>query len=74
MDWDRIQGNWQHFKVLARVRWARINGDDFDLIAGRRQVLASQIQVAYRVSPEMAQRQLEAWQRLQQEPGSGGSA
>jgi hypothetical protein len=68
MEWHRIAGNWQHFKVLARVRWARISGDDFDLIAGRRQVLASQIQVAYRVSPEMALRQLEAWQGQQREP------
>ena len=74
MHWDRIQANWQHFKVHARVRWGRISADEFDLIAGRREALAGQIQEVYRVSPDAAQRQLDAWQGQQQEPASGGGA
>lgn len=68
MNWDRIQANWQHYKVIARVRWGRISADEFDLIAGRREALAGQIQEVYRVSPEMAHQQVESWQGQQQEP------
>jgi len=68
MNWDRIQANWQHYKVIARVRWGRISADEFDLIAGRREALAGQIQEVYRVSPEMAHKQVESWQGQQQEP------
>ena len=70
MNWDHIQANWQHYKVIARVRWGRISADEFDLIAGRREALAGQIQEVYRVSPEMAQQQVESWQGQQQEPPS----
>ncbi len=70
MDWDRIQANWQHYKVIARVRWGRISADEFDLIAGRREALTGQIEELYRVSSEMAQQQVASWQGQQQEPRS----
>jgi hypothetical protein len=73
MDWDRIQANWQHYKVVARVRWDRISADEFDLIAGRREALAGQIQEVYRISPEMARMQVESWQGQQQEPERGSA-
>lgn len=73
MNWDRIQANWQHYKVIARVRWGRISADEFDLIAGRREALAGQIQEVYRVSPEMARQQVESWQGQQQEPERGSA-
>jgi len=68
MDWERIQGNWQHFKVVARVRWMRISAEEFDVIAGRREALAGRIQEVYRVSLGAAQMQLESWQGQQKEP------
>ena len=68
MDWERIQANWEHFKVIARVRWTRITAEEFDAIAGRREALAAQIQEVYRLSAGMAQMQLESWQGQQKEP------
>ena len=41
MEWDRIEANWQHFKVIARVRWERITADELDLIGGRREQLVA---------------------------------
>ena len=67
MDWDLIQTNWQHFKVIARVRWGRISAEEFDLIGGQRERLATQIGEAYGVSQAMAQMQLESWQGQQHE-------
>jgi hypothetical protein len=67
MEWERIQANWRHFKVIARVRWNKISIEEFDLIGGRRERLAAQIAQAYGVSAAMAQMQLESWQGQQQD-------
>jgi hypothetical protein len=71
MDWEQIKTNWQHFKVIARVRWQRISAEEFDVIAGRREALAGQIEEAYHLSKEMAQMQLESWQGQQVAPDAG---
>jgi uncharacterized protein YjbJ (UPF0337 family) len=68
VDWQRIQSQWPHFKVLAQARWGRISAADFDLIAGRRDLLVTHIQQMYGISNNAAQMQLESWQGRQQEP------
>jgi len=68
MEWDRIEANWQHFKVIARVRWERITADELDLIGGRREQLVAQIGEVYRIPASTAQLQVESWQGQQQEP------
>ena len=73
MDWGRIEENWQHYKVIARVRWGRISADEFDLIGGRREQLLAQIEEVYRVSATMAQTQLTSWQAEQREPQPGAA-
>jgi uncharacterized protein YjbJ (UPF0337 family) len=68
VEWDRIEANWQHFKVIARVRWERITADELDLIGGRREQLVAQIGEVYRISATTAQMQVESWLGQQQEP------
>ena len=68
MDWALIQADWQHYSMLARQRWARISAADFDLIAGRRELLAAHIQQTYGISANAAQMQLESWQGQQRKP------
>jgi len=70
MDWERIRANWQHYKALARQRWARLSAADLDIIAGRRELLAAHIQQTYGISKDAAQMQLESWQGQQREPGA----
>jgi len=70
MDWARIEANWTHYKVLARIRWGRITHEDLDLIAGRRDLLVQHIHQIYGVSKGAAQMQLESWQGRQREPGA----
>ena len=67
MDWDRIAGNWQHFKGNARRHWVKLTDEQLDLIAGRRDQLAGKIQELYGISREMAEKQLAAWQAAQKE-------
>jgi uncharacterized protein YjbJ (UPF0337 family) len=71
MDWERIKGNWQHYKVLARLRWTRITSDEFDIIDGQLEVLAGQISQVYGVSNDAAHLQIASWQGQQQEPEPG---
>jgi hypothetical protein len=73
MDWEHIQANWRHFKVLARLRWAKISAAQFDLIGGRRDVLVGQLHEVYGISVGMAQMQVESWQGQQREPQAGSA-
>ena len=70
MEWDGIQKNWEHYKVLARIRWGRISAEEFDLIGGRRELLAGQIHDVYGVSGDAARMQIESWMAQQQEPAA----
>ena len=69
MDWALIQADWNHFKHLVRQRWGRLLAADLDIIAGRRELLATQIQLTYGISRNAAQMQLESWLGRQRAPG-----
>ena len=71
MDWALIHADWPHYSVLARLRWGRISAADFDLIAGRRELLAAHIQQTYGISANAAQMQLESWQGQQRLSSDG---
>jgi uncharacterized protein YjbJ (UPF0337 family) len=67
LDWDRIEGNWQHFKGNAKRHWVKLSDEQLDVVAGKRALLAVKIQEVYGVSKEIAERQLAAWQSAQRE-------
>jgi|SRR5688572_11728090 uncharacterized protein YjbJ (UPF0337 family) len=63
MDWDRISGNWAHWRDRIRERWGRLTNDELDGVAGRRDQLVRRIQNAYGIAPGEAERQLRNWER-----------
>jgi uncharacterized protein YjbJ (UPF0337 family) len=63
MGWERIEGNWAHWKGLVRERWGRLTDDQLAIIGGRREQLAGRIQEAYGLTKEEADRQLKNWER-----------
>jgi uncharacterized protein YjbJ (UPF0337 family) len=63
MDWDRISGNWAHWRDRIRERWGRLTSDELDGIAGRREQLVGRIQAAYAIGRDEAERQLRNWER-----------
>jgi len=67
MNWDRIEGNWKQFKGTVRQQWGKITDEQLDAIAGKRHLLAGQIQQTYAVSVDNAETQLAAWQQNQKE-------
>lgn len=63
VDWNRIAGNWPHWRVKVRERWSRLSDAQLDGIAGRREQLTKRLQELYGVGPDEAERQLRNWER-----------
>jgi uncharacterized protein YjbJ (UPF0337 family) len=63
MDWNRIAGNWTHWRGRVRERWGKLTDDHLDVIAGRREQLSGRIQELYGLEKEEADRQLLNWER-----------
>lgn len=47
MNWDRIEGRWQHTKGKIREQWGKLTGDDLDIIEGKRDQLIGLLQQRY---------------------------
>src|SRR5258708_39078486 len=60
MEWERIAGNWQHYKPSMRLRWGRITDDELDIIAGGRLQPAAHTQEIYGNSQAAAQMRRDA--------------
>ena len=65
MNWNRISGNWDHFKPLLKNRWSRLEDQQLRLIAGNRDKLLGKIGEAYGLSEGESDAQLSAWQDSQ---------
>jgi uncharacterized protein YjbJ (UPF0337 family) len=63
MTWDRVQGNWKQLKGKVREKWAKLTDDHVNAIEGRREVLAGQLQEAYGIGKDEAERQINDWQK-----------
>jgi uncharacterized protein YjbJ (UPF0337 family) len=63
MNWDQIKGNWKQLKGHARRKWGDLTDDDFDRIAGNRDILVGRIQEKYGISKEEAERQVRDFER-----------
>jgi len=63
MNWDRIQVDWQRFKVRAKQHWGKLSDDDLEASQGKREVIAGKLIEAYALSKDDAERQLSVWQQ-----------
>lgn len=63
MNWERISGNWAHWKERVRERWGRLTDDELSSVAGRREQLTERLQVAYGLKSDEAERQIRNWER-----------
>ncbi len=43
MNWDRIEGNWNHAKGNIRQQWGKLTNDHLDMVAGKRDQLVGKI-------------------------------
>ena len=64
MNWDMIEGNWKQFRGQVQQKWSRLTDDHLDLIAGKRDHLAWQIQESYGITKDQAERWLKAFEEI----------
>lgn len=58
MNKDTIKGNWSELKGKAKQQWGKLTDDRLDVIDGRRDELAGEIQRAYGISRDEAEKQV----------------
>jgi uncharacterized protein YjbJ (UPF0337 family) len=51
-NWKIIESNWMQFKGSVKAQWNKLTDDQIDLIAGKRELLAGKIQLAYGFTKE----------------------
>lgn len=67
MNWDVIEGNWTQYKTHVKAQWGKLSSDKVDAIAGKRDQLVDQIQEAYGVAYDEADKQINAFQKYLKE-------
>jgi uncharacterized protein YjbJ (UPF0337 family) len=63
MNWDEIEANWLKVKGEIKERWGRLTDDDLDVISGKRDKLAAEIQRKYAIAEDEANEEIEEFLR-----------
>ena len=67
MNRGRIEGNWKQFKGNIKQQWGKLTDDQLDVISGKRDLLAGEIQEIYGITKNQAESQLNHWQKIQKD-------
>lgn len=67
MNWDIIEGNWKEFSGKARAKWGKLTNDQLDVIAGRRDQLKGEIQKAYGITKDEAEKQVKEFEEAKRD-------
>ena len=59
MNWDQLEGSWKQFRGSVREKWGKLTDDDLDVIAGKRDKLAGQLQKQYGFTKEKAEKEID---------------
>ena len=59
MNEDQVAGQWNPIKGKAKERWGRLTDDDLDVVDGKLDQLVGQVQKAYGLERERAQKQVD---------------
>ena len=65
MNWNNIETGWNDYKANAKQQWNKLTDEQVDGTMGKREQLSTQVQQAYSVSKEEADRQVSDWQSKQ---------
>lgn len=62
MNKDTFEGQWHALKGRVKERWGILTDSDIDQVEGRREQLLGNIQKAYGVARDEADRQVKDWE------------
>ncbi|MGZ3159012.1 MAG: CsbD family protein [Burkholderiaceae bacterium] len=63
MNWDIIEGNWTKYKGHVKAQWGKLTNDRLEVIAGKREQLIGELQEAYGIDQDEADKQIKAFQK-----------
>ena len=67
MNWSNIETGWSDYKANAKQQWSKLTDEQVNGTMGKREQLSSQVQKAYAVNKDEAERQISDWQSKQVE-------
>jgi uncharacterized protein YjbJ (UPF0337 family) len=67
MNWDIIQGKWAQLKGAARTEWGKLTDDEWDQLAGNKDMLVGKLQERYGWAREEAEKRADTWAESQRE-------
>ena len=62
MNWRSLQAGWVRLRGRLGMSWGRLRDDRLRVIEGRRELLLGELQEAYGVTTDEAERQVAAWE------------
>ena len=74
MNWSMIETGWKDYKANAKQQWSKLSDEQIEKTLGKREDLSGQVQQAYAVSKEDAERQISEWQSKQVEKQAPAAA
>lgn len=63
VNWDTVRGNWKQVKGEVKRQWGALTDDDMMELEGNRDKLIGKVQERYGLTHEVAERQVEDWER-----------
>ena len=67
MNWTTIENGWKDYSAAAKQQWSKLSEQQVSETHGKRDQLCTQVQQAYAVSKEVAEKQVADWQAKQVE-------
>jgi len=64
VNWDRIESNWKQYRGPVQQQWSKLTDAQLEVVDGRREQLADQIQAVYGITRKEAGKQLYDWQKV----------
>ena len=63
MNQDTLKGDWTQIKGKMRVKWGKLTDDDFEQIAGRKDILVGKLQERYGHATDKAAKDVDDFYR-----------
>jgi len=70
LNWDHIKGNWKQLKGKVQEKWGKLPNDHIDVVAGKRERLAGNIQEVYGIGKAEVNRQIDEFADSAHEVGN----
>lgn len=61
MNWDQVEGAWEHFKGDVKKAWGKLTDDDLTYVSGQRDRLVGKVHEHYGTVKDQVYKDVDAW-------------